>query len=97
LYTFFALRVGEQAVGVKEMTYGIPFVVAGLVFAFVSVRQSAVVVGSGADVARAFARLRFPVVSSAHGSTLISFAQDDRAGKPDSRARPVRIGSHRFR
>lgn len=46
LYAFFALRAGEQAVGVKEMIYGIPFVVAGLVFAFVSVRKSAVVVGA---------------------------------------------------
>ena len=46
LYASFALRAGEQAVGVKEMIYGIPFVVVGLVFAFVSVRQSAVVVGA---------------------------------------------------
>ena len=46
LYAFFALQAGEPAVGVKEMTYGIPFVVAGLVFAFVSIRQSAVVVGA---------------------------------------------------
>jgi len=46
LYAFFALRAGEQAVGVKEMVYGIPFVVAGLVFASVSVRRSAVVVGA---------------------------------------------------
>ncbi|HKQ07023.1 MAG TPA: hypothetical protein VJ464_17975 [Blastocatellia bacterium] len=46
LYAFFALQAGEQAVGVKEMIYGIPFVVAGLIFAFVSVRQSAVVVGA---------------------------------------------------
>ena len=45
LYAFFALRAGEQAVGVKEMIYGAPYVVAGLVFACVSVRQSAVVVG----------------------------------------------------
>ena len=45
IYAFFALQVGEQAVGVKEMIYGIPFVVAGLFFTFVSVRQSAVVVG----------------------------------------------------
>jgi hypothetical protein len=45
LYAFFALQAGEQAVGVKEMIYGVPYVVAGLVFAFVSVRQSAVVVG----------------------------------------------------
>jgi hypothetical protein len=46
LYANFALQAGEQAVGVKEMIYGIPFVVVGLVFAFVSVRQSAVVVGA---------------------------------------------------
>lgn len=46
LYAFFALQAGEQAVGVKEMIYGVPFVVAGLVFALVSVRQSAVVVGA---------------------------------------------------
>ncbi|HET7528420.1 MAG TPA: hypothetical protein VFK10_20950 [Burkholderiaceae bacterium] len=45
IYAFFALQAGEQAVGVKEMIYGVPYVVAGLVFAFVSVRQSAVVVG----------------------------------------------------
>jgi hypothetical protein len=46
LYAFFALRAGEPAVGVKEMIYGVPFIVVGLVFAFVSVRQSAVVVGA---------------------------------------------------
>jgi hypothetical protein len=46
LYANFALQAGEQAVGVKEMIYGIPFVVVGLVFAFVSVRQSAVEVGA---------------------------------------------------
>lgn len=46
LYAFFALQAGERAVGVKEMIYGAPFVVAGLVFALVSVRQSAVVVGA---------------------------------------------------
>lgn len=46
LYAFFALRAGHQAVGVKEMIYGLPFLAAGLIFAFVSVRQSAVVVGS---------------------------------------------------
>lgn len=45
LYASFALRAGEPAVGVKEMIYGAPFVVAGLVFAFVSVRHSAVAVG----------------------------------------------------
>ena len=46
LYAFFALQAGEPAVGVKEMVYGVPGVVVGLVFAFVSVRQSAVVVGA---------------------------------------------------
>jgi hypothetical protein len=46
LYAWFALRAGETAVGVKEMTYGIPFVVAGLVFALVSMRRSAAVVGA---------------------------------------------------
>ncbi len=46
LYAFFALQAGEQAVGVKEMIYGAPFIVVGLVFALVSVRQSAVVVGA---------------------------------------------------
>ena len=46
LYACFALRVGEHAVGLKEMIYGVPFVVVGLVFAFVSVRQSAIVVGA---------------------------------------------------
>ena len=46
LYASFALRAGEQAVAAKEMAYGVPFVVAGLVFAFVSVRRSAVAVGA---------------------------------------------------
>ena len=46
LYASFALRAGEQAVAIKEMIWGVPYVVAGLVFAFVSVRQSAVVVGA---------------------------------------------------
>lgn len=46
LYAFFALQAGQPAAGVKEMMYGIPFVVAGLVFAFVSIRQSAVLVGA---------------------------------------------------
>lgn len=45
IYASFALQAGEHAVGVKEIIYGVPFVVAGLVFAFVSVRQSAVIVG----------------------------------------------------
>lgn len=46
LYAFFALRAGERAVGVTEMVYGIPFIVAGLLFALVSVQRSAVVVGA---------------------------------------------------
>lgn len=46
LYAFFALRAGEPAVGIKEMMYGIPFLVAGIVFAFFSIRQSAIVVGA---------------------------------------------------
>lgn len=45
IYAGFALQAGEQAVGIKEMIYGVPFVAAGLVFAFVSVRHSAAVVG----------------------------------------------------
>ena len=45
LYAFFALRAGERAVAVQEMVYGLPYVGAGLLFAFVSVRRSAVVVG----------------------------------------------------
>lgn len=45
IYTCFALHAGEQAVVVTELLWGIPFVVAGLLFVFVSVRQSAVVVG----------------------------------------------------
>ena len=46
LYAFFALRAGDQAVGIKEMIYGLPFLIAGLVLAFVSVRQSAIIVGA---------------------------------------------------
>lgn len=46
LYALFALQAGQQAVAVKEMIYGIPFLVAGLLFAIVSVRYSAVVVGA---------------------------------------------------
>jgi len=46
IYAFFALQAGEQAVSLREMVYGVPFVVAGLVFAVVSVRHSAVVVGA---------------------------------------------------
>lgn len=46
LYMLFALQAGEQAVGMQEMLYGIPFLAAGLVFAFASIRHSAVVVGA---------------------------------------------------
>ena len=47
LYASFALlRAGEPSVGLTEMIYGIPFIVAGLLFAFVSVRYSAIVVGA---------------------------------------------------
>jgi hypothetical protein len=46
LYALFALLVGEQAVAVRELIYGIPFLVAGVVFALVSVRHSALVVGA---------------------------------------------------
>ena len=46
LYASFALRAGEQAVAVKEMIYGIPFVLGGLIFAMVNVRYSAVMVGA---------------------------------------------------
>lgn len=46
LYAFFALRAGDHAVGIKELIYGLPYLIAGLVFAFVSVRQSAIVVGA---------------------------------------------------
>ena len=46
LYASFALQAGEPAVGVEELIYGAPYVVAGLVFASFSVRRSAVVVGA---------------------------------------------------
>lgn len=46
LYASFAFRVGDSPVGVRELVYGIPFIVAGLLFALVSARQSAVLVGA---------------------------------------------------
>ncbi len=46
LYAAFALRAGEPAVSLKEMAYGLPYVVAGLAFVLLSVRRSAVVVGA---------------------------------------------------
>jgi len=46
LYALFALHVGERDVGIREMIYGIPFLVGGVVLAFVSIRYSAVIVGA---------------------------------------------------
>jgi len=46
LYALFALRAGEPALALKEMLYGIPFLAAGVVFTFASVRHSAVMVGA---------------------------------------------------
>lgn len=46
LYAGFALRAGLPALGLREMAWGLPFLVAGLVFAFVDVRQSAAMVGA---------------------------------------------------
>jgi hypothetical protein len=46
LYASFGLRASEPSVSLKEMIYGAPYVIAGLVFACVGVRRSAVVVGA---------------------------------------------------
>jgi hypothetical protein len=46
LYASFALAAGQQAVAVTEMTYGLPYLIAGVFFTFVGVRHSAVVVGT---------------------------------------------------
>ena len=45
LYAFFGVRAGDSSAIVKELIYGIPYLAAGLIFAFVSIRQSAVIVG----------------------------------------------------
>ena len=45
LYALFALRAGDQAVGIRELIYGIPFLAAGVVFAFTTVRHATAVVG----------------------------------------------------
>lgn len=45
IYTGFALHAGDSPAVLKEMIYGIPYLVAGLFFAMVGVRRSAVVVG----------------------------------------------------
>ena len=46
LYAFFALRVGDRSAAVEEVMYGLPYYVAGILFAFVRTRYSAVVIGS---------------------------------------------------
>ena len=46
LYALFALSAGDHNASVKEMMYGLPYLIAGLAFAFVSVRQSAMIVGA---------------------------------------------------
>jgi len=46
LYASFGLRAGQPALAAQEMIYGLPYVAAGLVFAWLSVRRSAVVVGT---------------------------------------------------
>lgn len=46
LYAMWAHLGGEQALIGKELVYGIPFYVAGLVFAFVGMRHSALLVGA---------------------------------------------------
>jgi hypothetical protein len=46
LYALFALQAGDQAVAIKELIYGLPYLIAGLVLAFVSIRRSAIVVGA---------------------------------------------------
>ena len=45
LYAMFALRIGDRAVGIQELLYGIPWIAAGLLFTFFGFRRSAVVVG----------------------------------------------------
>lgn len=46
LYANFALQAGQPAVAIRELLHGIPLFVIGLALAFVSVRYSALVVGS---------------------------------------------------
>lgn len=46
LYALFALRAGEPSVGMQEMLLGMPFLAAGLLFALVSIRRSAAIVGA---------------------------------------------------
>lgn len=44
-YVLFAFYAGERAVGVQEIIFGVPFILGGLVCAFISIRMSAVLVG----------------------------------------------------
>lgn len=46
LYAMWAWLGGQQALVSKELLYGVPFYVAGLVFAFAGMRHSAFVVGA---------------------------------------------------
>ena len=46
LYAMWAYLGGQHALISKELVYGTPFYFAGLVFAFVGMRQSALVVGA---------------------------------------------------
>ena len=46
LYAFFALRAGDQGAAIQEMIYGLPYLIGGLLFAFVSVRWSGIIVGA---------------------------------------------------
>jgi hypothetical protein len=46
LYASFGLRAGQPDMAAQEMIYGLPYVVAGLAFARVGFRRSAVVVGA---------------------------------------------------
>ncbi len=46
LYMLFALRTGETALIAEEALYGVPFFVGGFLFAFVSLRHSATMVGA---------------------------------------------------
>ena len=45
LYALFALHAGDQGAAIRELLYGLPYLAAGLTFAFVGMRHSAVIVG----------------------------------------------------
>lgn len=45
IYCLFALYAGEGATGLKELMVGIPFLLGGLLFAFISLPMSGYVVG----------------------------------------------------